>query len=110
VSLAKPNGTWELTVSCPRPRNRALDDFHTQPEKVARIAAQWFGPDATLTLTARRVRLTCTLETPPRDLTTWHDRLATALHCLYLDTHGDDGSYHLPRPARTEVYEKERAA
>lgn len=105
-----PVGQWTLTITCPRPKNRAIDDFHTRPEKVARVAAEWFGPDAELTLTARTVRLTHTLPCPIENVAEWNERLATVLDCLYLDTRVEGGGHHLPRPVRTEIHEKERAA
>ncbi len=92
---------WTVLITCPRPRNRALDDFHTQPHKVARLAADWFGSRAELTLTARTVRLTCDYRHPPK-LDLLHEQLATALHCLYLDTRAGKG-FRLPRPVRTEL-------
>lgn len=104
---AKPSGRWTLTITCPRPANRAVDDFHTRPEKVAKIATEWFGPDAELTLTARTVRLTHTLPRPIENVAEWNERLATVLDCLYLDTHTDSGTYRLPRPVRTEIQEKD---
>lgn len=105
-----PAGRWTLTITCPRPTNRAIDDFHVRPEKVAKMAAEWFGPDAELTLTARTVRLTHTSPMPITNVAEWNERLATALHCLWLDTHTEGGAYRLPRPVRTEIHEKEREA
>lgn len=95
------NDRWTVLITCPRPRNRAVDTFHTQPDKVARLAATWFPAGAELTLTARTVRLRCSYNYPPK-LDHLYEQLATALACLYLDTRGDRG-YRLPRPVRTEI-------
>lgn len=94
-----------MTITCPRPRNRASDNFHTRPDAVAETAAIWFGEDAELTLTAREAKLRYTGSYPPGDVADWHTRLAIVLHCLYLDTRGNDGSHSLPRPIRTEIRE-----
>lgn len=102
---SEPAGRWKLTITCPRPANRAVDDFHTQPEKVTALAAEWFGPGTELTLTARAVRLVHTLPIPISNVTEWNERLATALSCLYLDTMVEGGGYCLPRPVRTEIQE-----
>jgi hypothetical protein len=107
---AEPAGQWTLTITCPRPKNRAVDDFHVRPDKVTRVGVEWFGEGAELTLTARTVRLTQTTDAPVRDLTMWQQKLATVLYCLMLDTHTNGGAYRLPRPVRTEVHEKERVA
>jgi hypothetical protein len=105
ASSPSSDALWMLTITCPRPRNRARDDFHTQPDKVSRIAHQWFGPTAVLELTSRTVRFYYASRSCPNDLPFWYEKLATALDCLYLSTRGDDGKYRLPRPVRTEIRE-----
>jgi hypothetical protein len=94
---------WTLTITCPRPKNRAVDDFHTRPEKVARIAVEWFGPDAGLLLTVRSVRFQYTGTGSLPDLNFWQARLATVLDCLYLSTRSASGECQLPYPTRAEV-------
>lgn len=96
---------WTVAISCPRPRNRARDNFHTRPDRVARTTADFFGRDAEITLTARTVRLRYTGNRPPGNIAEWHERLATVLSCLWLDTRGEDGRYRLPHPVRTEILE-----
>lgn len=96
---------WTLTITCPRPHNRSIDDYHTRPEKVAKIAAEWFSPDAELTLTERTVRLVYTQPRSIENIAEWNERLARALDALYLDTRTEDGGHRLPRPVRTEVRE-----
>lgn len=104
-SLGTSPSAWVLTIRCPRPASRAIDDFHVQPEKIARIAVDWFGPTAELSLTARTVQLRYSSSTPPRNLEFWNEQLATVLDCLYLSTRDADGRYRLPRPVRTEIRE-----
>lgn len=94
---------WTVTISCPRPKSRALDDFHTRPDRVAQTTAVFFAGDAKLALTARTVKLRYSGSNPPGDIANLHERLATLLDCLHLTTRGDDGHYRLPRPVRTEM-------
>lgn len=97
---------WQLTIHCPRPRSRAVDDFHVQPERVANTVAMFLGPRAKLSLTARTVRLCCTSATPLTDISYWQKQLAVVLDCLYLDVPRDARrELRLPRPVRTELCE-----
>lgn len=97
---------WQLTIFCPRPRNRAVDNFHVRPERIANTVAMFLGPRASLTLTARTVRFSYTAHTPIRDVGYWQKQLAYVLNCLYLDVPSDGpNDFRLPRPVRTEVRE-----
>ncbi|MDX2658326.1 hypothetical protein PV382_23875 [Streptomyces scabiei] len=97
---------WQLTIQCPRPRNRAVDDFHVRPERVADTVAMFLGPRAELLLTARTVRLCYTSATPLTDIGYWQKQLAFVLDCLYLDVPRDARrELRLPRPVRTELRE-----
>jgi hypothetical protein len=101
---------WTLRISCPRPANRACDDWHVQPERVARIARDWFGKDAEITLTARTARLhTQGTGKPPTSLVHWQTRFATALDCLFMKVDRVRGECVLPRPVRTEIREEGEA-
>lgn len=97
---------WQMTIKCPRPRNRAVDDFHVRPERVANTVAMFLGARAKLTLTARTVQFSYTAHTPIDDVAYWQKQLAYVLHCLYLDVPSDGRhDFRLPRPVRTEVCE-----
>lgn len=97
---------WQMTIKCPRPRNRAVDDFHVRPERIANTVAMFLGARADLTLTARTVRFSYTAHTPIVDVGYWQKQLAYVLHCLYLDVPRDGRhDFRLPRPVRTEVCE-----
>jgi hypothetical protein len=97
---------WHLTITCPRPRNRAVDDFHVRPERVANVAAMFLGARAELVLTARTVRFSITREHPITDVGYWQKQLAFALDCLYLDVERDGRrDFRLPRPVRVELRE-----
>lgn len=101
---------WALTIRCPRPANRALDDFHVQPEKVARIAQEWFGQDATITLTARTATFQIQGEGPAPVHLIDHYRtgFASALDCLFMKVDRIHSRCVLPRPVRIDVREDER--
>ena len=99
---------WHLTITCPRPRNRAVDDFHVRPDRVANTAAMFLGARAELALTARTVRFSITREHPITDIGYWQKQLALVLDCLYLDVQRDGRhDFRLPRPVRVELRETE---
>jgi len=103
---ARPRPRWTVTVTCPRPANRALDDFHLAPARVDGTVRRLLGRHAQLTVTGNQVRLVRSTTAPP-DLIRWQEELALVLSCLYLDTRTRDGLYVLPRPVRTEILEEE---
>lgn len=94
---------YTLTITCPRPRNRAGDDFHLRPERLAQMAAEWFGPDAALEVTMQSVCLRTVGPGTLDDIAYWHRRLAAVLNCLLLDVPSAGVHYALPRPIRTEI-------
>lgn len=94
---------WSLAITCPRPSNRAVDDFHVQPERAARTAAAFLGPSARLNLTPKTVQFHLDGSGDLPDLNQWHERLAIALDNLWLSTRTPEGKYRLPQPARTEI-------
>lgn len=97
---------WQMTITCPRPRNRAVDDFHLRPEHVENTVAMFLGPRASLSLTARTVQLHVTSSTPITDVGYWQKQLALVLDCLYLDVQRDGRhEFRLPRPVKTELRE-----
>lgn len=99
---------WRLAITCPRPRSRAVDDFHVLPERVADTVAMFLGAGAELTLTARTVRFSITRAHPITDVGYWQKQLAFVLDCLYLDVQRDGRhDFRLPRPVRTELHETE---
>ncbi|UPZ27657.1 hypothetical protein MUK60_07395 [Streptomyces sp. LRE541] len=102
---------WTLTIRCPRPANRAADDFHVQPEKVDRLAHEWFGRDAAITLTARTATLQIRGEgqMPGHLIDHYRTSFASALSCLFLKIElKGGGGYVLPRPVRTDIREEQR--
>lgn len=108
MSAQSSSVRWHLAITCPRPRNRAVDDFHVQPERMANVAAMFLGAHAELTLTARTVRFSITRAHPITDIGYWQKQLALALHCLYLDVQRDGRhDFRLPRPIRVELRETE---
>lgn len=98
---------WTLTIRCPRPANRACDDWHVQPQRVERLARDWFGKNAEITLTTRtaRLRLEGTGK-PPIHLAHWQSSFATVLDCLFMEIERVRGKCVLPRPLRTEIREE----
>lgn len=90
---------WTLNIQCPRPPNRTVDECHTRPDRLARRVATLLGPDATVTLTPRRVRLVVTGTDAPPDIGQWQAQLALLLHSVYLGRSSTD----LPTPVRTEI-------
>ncbi|MCX4911900.1 DNA adenine methylase [Streptomyces sp. NBC_00878] len=106
MSAAGTGARWELTIKCPRPRNRAVDDFHVRPERIANTVAMFLGARATLTLTTRTVRFSYAAHTPIGDVGYWQKQLAYVLHCLYLDVPSDGrNDFRLPGPVETQVRE-----
>jgi hypothetical protein len=96
--------SYTLTITCMRPRSRAIDDFHVQPERVARAVAAFIGEEAELLLRPRTVRLTVTgLDHLPNPKY-WRQRLGEVLNCLYLDVPRIRGDYQLP-PLRFDIRE-----
>lgn len=97
---------FTLTISCPRPRNRAVDDFHVRPDRVASTIAAFVSGEAEMTLTARTVRLRVAGLRHLPDLLFWHRRMAEIMRSLFLDVPlGPGGRCELPSPARTEIRE-----
>ncbi|MFE7965373.1 hypothetical protein ACFU0X_20455 [Streptomyces cellulosae] len=105
-SRTRPRPRWTVTLTCPRPANRAADDFHLAQHRIDGTVRRLLGRDAQLTLTPNQVRLVRKSTTAP-DLARWQEELALVLSCLYLDTRTDDGRYMLPRPVRTDVLEED---
>lgn len=108
MSTQAPPVRWHLAITCPRPRNRTVDDFHVRPERVANAAAMFLGAGAELKLTARTVRFSITRAHPITDIGYWQKQLAWVLNCLYLDVQRDGRhDFRLPRPVRVELREME---
>lgn len=99
---------WTLKISCPRPANRGRDNWHVQPERVERLARDWFGKDAQITLTARtaRLRVQGASELPAHLLNHYKTSFAMALDCLFMKVERVRGECVLPRPVRIEVREE----
>lgn len=98
---------YTLTITCGRPRSRACDDFHVQPERVAQTVAAFIGDDAELALTPRTVRLHVTDLGRIPDLDVWRSRMALVLDGLWLEVARVRGELCLPAPARFEIREVE---
>jgi hypothetical protein len=96
--------SYTLTITCARPRSRAIDDFHVQPERVSRAVATFIGGDAELTLRPRTVRLTVTALDRLPNPAYWRQRLGEVLNCLHLDVPRVRGDYQLP-PLRFDIRE-----
>ncbi len=96
--------SYTLTIACRRPRSRAVDDFHVQPDRVARTVATFIGEDAELTLTPRTIRLTVTGLGQMPNPKYWQQRLGEVLDCLRLDVPRTRGEYQLP-PLRFDIRE-----
>lgn len=98
---------YAVTITCRRPANRARDDWHVQPERIARTTAIFFGKSAELTLTPRRARLSAPDLAYLPDIKAWEARMAEVMHCLYLDVEWVGGQYsghyELPTPVRVEI-------
>ena len=103
--MAEPRFT--LTITCRRPSSRAVDDFHIQPERIARTVATFVGGDAELTLTARTARLNVSDLTQLPNPKYWQQRMGEILHCLWLDVPRVRGDYQLPSPVRFDIREAE---
>ena len=101
---------FTLTITCRRPRSRAVDDFHVQPERVVRTVAALVGTGAEVTLTPRTVRLCVTNLRHVPDLEFWRRRMASLLDGLWLDVPRVRGVCQLPAPARIEIREAELAS
>ncbi|MGW7504434.1 hypothetical protein ACWGIR_23275 [Streptomyces albidoflavus] len=101
----RPRVRWTATFTCPRPRNRAVDDFHLRPDRVTRTVQRLIGPRARLTLDGAFVRLVRTSPSRP-DLARWQEELAIVLDSLHLETRVE-GRYVLPRPVRVELLEED---
>jgi hypothetical protein len=96
---------YTLTITCRRPSNRAVDDFHVQPERVASAVAALIGGKAELILTSRTARLeVAALEQLPNPRY-WQQRMGEVLHCLYLEVPRVRGDYQLPSPVRFDIRE-----
>jgi hypothetical protein len=76
-----------------------VDDCHTRPERLARTVATMLGPDATVTLTPRRVQLHVTGAGRLPDVAEWQNRLAQLLYSVYLGRSPDA----LEGPVRAEI-------
>lgn len=105
---------YAVTITCRRPANRAVDDWHVQPERIASTTAIFFGKSVEMTITPRRVRLCAPgLQRLP-DIPCWKRRMAEVMNCLYLDVRrvGGDigGHYELPAPVRVEISVTETAS
>lgn len=99
---------WHLTITCPRPLSRAVDDSHVRPDRVANTAAMFLGAGAELHLTARTVRFSITRAQPIADVGYWQKQLALVLDCLHLNVERDGRhDFRLPRPVRVELREAE---
>lgn len=101
--MAQPRYT--LTITCGRPTNRAVDDFHTQPERIARTLATFIGGAAELTLTARTARLDVSDLSQLPNPKYWQQRMGEVLDCLWLDVPRIHGDYQLPSPVRFDIRE-----
>lgn len=104
---------YAVTITCRRPANRARDDWHVQPERIASTMAIFFGKSAELTLTPRRARLCAPDLQHLPDIPAWEARMAEVMHCLYLDVRRVGGTfsghYELPAPVRVEISVTETA-
>ncbi|MGQ4469335.1 hypothetical protein ACWDX8_13365 [Streptomyces anthocyanicus] len=101
--------TWSVSISCPRPANRARDDFHVQPHRVQDLATSWFGKSAEITLRPRVVvlRMAGTGPIPIHLLTHWKTSFASALDCLFMQIERAGGECVLPHPVRVDLREDE---
>lgn len=101
-----PNGRATLsrvTITCPRPRNRARDEFHLRPDRIAQTVSGFYA-DATLTMTRRTITFQLTSRTTVTEISSIHSALASILSCLMLEIE-HDSRYRglLPKPVRTTV-------
>ncbi|MEU5772654.1 hypothetical protein ABZ819_05030 [Streptomyces venezuelae] len=96
--------SFALTITCRRPASRAVDDFHVQPERIARAVSTFIGGDAELTLKPRSVRLVVTDLGQTPNPAYWRQRLGEVLDCLHLDVPRVRGEYQLP-PLRFVIRE-----
>ncbi|MFH9403299.1 hypothetical protein ACH4JS_26640 [Streptomyces sp. NPDC017638] len=96
---------YTLTITCGRPSTRAVDDFHTQPERISRALATFIGGQAELTLTARTAHLTVAALTQLPNPKYWQQRLGEVLDSLWLDVPRIRGDYQLPSPVRFDIRE-----
>lgn len=96
---------YTLTITCRRPANRARDDFHVQPERIARVLATFIGSDAELTLTARTARLNVSALAQLPNPKYWQQRMGEVLDCLWMDVPRVRGDYQLPSPVRFDIRE-----
>jgi hypothetical protein len=99
---------FTLEIVCRWPRSRARDDWHVQPERVARTLAVFIGGDAEMKLTPRTVRLHGTSPHRISDVAYWHLRMALVMHCLRLEVPQVQGDFQLPAPVRTVIHESDR--
>lgn len=96
---------YTLTITCRRPANRARDDFHVQPKRVAHALATFIGGTAELTLTARTARLNVSDLTQLPNPKYWQQRMGEVLNCLWLEVPRVRGDYLLPSPVRFDIRE-----
>lgn len=96
---------YTLTITCGRPANRARDDFHVQPERIARALATFIGGDAALTLTPSTAHLNVSDLTQLPNPKYWQQRMGEVLDCLWLDVPRIRGDYQLPPPVRFDIRE-----
>ncbi|PBC72341.1 MULTISPECIES: hypothetical protein [unclassified Streptomyces] len=102
--------TWNIAVSCPRPKPRVSvqqQEWHLTPERIQRSVDTFFAPGSSLDLTSRTVRLRTEvsgtrLGDRPDQL---EARLAVLLDCLYFDTRRT-GAHELPSPVRFDIVEQ----
>ncbi|MCT9105356.1 hypothetical protein [Streptomyces mirabilis] len=101
--MAQPSYT--LTITCGRPPNRAVDDFHIQPERIAHAIATFTGGNAELTLTARTARLHVEALAQLPNPRYWQQRMGEVLNCCWLEVPRIRGDYQLPSPVRFDIRE-----
>ncbi|NEA52368.1 hypothetical protein [Streptomyces sp. SID10815] len=98
---------YAVTITCRRPANRARDDWHVRPDRVAHTVQTFFGESVEMTLSPRKVQLCAPDLAYLPDLASWEARMATVMHCLYLDVPRVGGStsgrYELPTPMRVQI-------